>query len=142
MEISMKTFMIIAFIVGLTITVLALKISQTTRKCDDEKVNSSVKGLIAVGVILISVSLTFLACGCSSGLSEKFTGTLFIAFFTALGVVLITLSSLIHNSDNCGVVKSDTAMLISCGSIMTGFGVLYLSYKMYGKYGRGVTSSM
>lgn len=136
MKLSMMTFMVVTLVIGLVITVFAFKISTATKNCNDEKVNSAVKGLIAIGVILISVPATFIACGCSAAsLSNKMVGTMFVTFFTALGIVLITLSSIIHNS-NCGVIKSDTSILISCGSIMTGLGVLYLLYKMYTKLGK------
>lgn len=139
MKLDMQMFTGLNFVLGLVITVFAIKLSHATKTCTDEKVTNSVKGLLVVGVILITSTATSFACGC--GRSSAPVGNLgYIAsgLNFALGVAIITMASLVHNK--CGTTKSDTGILIALGSILLVLALGYLGMKGYknrGSFGVG-----
>ena len=129
-EFNLTALMGFNFVLGLAITVFALKIGNATKNCTDTKVNNSIKGLLSVGLILMSVSGTSFACGCAgNALINNNIHMIFGVFSLALGVVLVTLASIVHNK--CGVPKSDTGLIIALGSVMIAVSVGYLGMKAF-----------
>lgn len=135
-----QMFMGINLILGLVLTVFAFKLSASTKTCNNEKVTNSVKGLMVIGVVLITQASTMLACGCgktSTGIFGIKLAYLFSILSLALGVAIITLSAIIKNgmSDSCKATSSDTGVLIALGSIMSALSVGFLGYKLFQKRG-------
>ena len=131
-KLDMQMLTGINFILGIVITVFAIKLSNATKTCTIEKVTNSVKGLLVVGVVLLTSSATSLACGCAK--SDMFSGRvgyLASALNLARGVTIITLASIVHGK--CESSKSDTGVLIALGSILIAMSVGYLGYKAFGK---------
>lgn len=134
-KLDMQMLTGINFVLGIVITVFAMKLSNATKTCTIEKVTNSVKGLLVVGVVLVTSSATSLACGCAkTDLFSGKVGYLASALNLVLGVTIVTLASIVHGK--CEATKSDTSILIALGSIMLALSVGYIGYKTFRKVPR------
>jgi hypothetical protein len=127
MKLSIKTFMSTMFFVGFVLTFFALKISSKVKDCN-ANVQNAARGLLVIGVTLISVSSTFIVCGCGKGVQHSTLGTLFVNLMFAIGIITMVLTFNIHRY--CDNAKSDTPFLLSI-SIFTTFLCGYLLYQKY-----------
>lgn len=138
-QFDMRLFMGINLILGLVLTVFAIKLSASTKTCNDEKVTNAVKGLLVVGTILITLSATMLTCGCAKAITGVFgikLSYLFSVLSLALGITIITLSAIVKkgaNADTCKASSSDTGVLLALGSIMSALSVGFLGMKLFQK---------
>jgi hypothetical protein len=125
---SMTTFMVIVFIIGLLLTGQSFKLAETSIKCKEE-VQRAIRGLIVLSVMMLSCSATYMISNCNTSLSNNTIGTFFIALMLTLGIVITTLSSIIHG--NCVESRSDTVGLIVVGTLTIFFTGTFLGYSMY-----------
>lgn len=125
----MEMFMGAMFIVGLVLTVYSFKIAPDTKDCSS-KTQNAVRGLLVMGVMLMSVTLTYMVCGCGvSNLTHGTIGMGFVLLMLAIGIIVIVLSSIIHAG--CSDAKKDTPVLIALSVIVTVMSGSYLVYKGY-----------
>lgn len=133
-----QMFMGINLILGIILMVFSIKLSASTKTCNNEKVTNSVKGLLVISTILITQAATMLTCGCgktSNGIFGVKLAYVFSALSLALGITIITLSSIIKtgSNDTCKATKSDTGTLIALGSIMSALAVGFFGMKIFEK---------
>lgn len=126
MELSMTMFLGLMGIVGLVLTIYAFKIAPDVKDCDS-KTQNALRGLLVMGVIMLSVSSTLFACGMNNG----YTGlaNVFIVLMLIVGITTISLSSIIHGA--CEKARGDTPALITVSVIMTVMTGGFLMYKGY-----------
>lgn len=127
-ELSMKMFMGLMFIIGLVLTIYAFKIGAEVKNCD-EKTQNSARGILVMGIMMISVSSTFIACGCGMSVQNHILGMVFLGLMLIVGISTITLSSIIHGS--CPSAREYTTPLIVISVLSTVLTVGYLGYKGY-----------
>ena len=128
MELSMKMFMRLMFIIGLVLTIYAFKISPTVvKKCNSSKTQNAVHGLLVMGVMILSISATYMVCGCGIELDQGTVGLFFIILMLVVGIITIVLTSIIHST--CKDAMHDTAVLLTVSVLMTVMSGGYLVYK-------------
>lgn len=127
-ELSMKMFMGSMFIIGLVLTIYAFKIGPKVKNCD-EKTQNSARGILVMGVMMISVSSTFIACGCGMSVHNNQLGMVFLGLMLIVGISTISLSSIIHGS--CPSARDYTTPLIVISVLSTVLTIGYLGYKGY-----------
>lgn len=129
MELSTEMFMGSMFIVGLVLTIYAFKIAPATKNCSITAQNA-VRGLIVMGVMLMSITGTFMICGCGvAKLKHETIGMGFTILMLLIGIIVMVLSSIIH--EDCNAAKKDTPLLISLSVLVTIASGGYLVYKGY-----------
>lgn len=129
MELSMGMFMGIMFIVGLVLTVFAFRIAADVKDCP-ANVQSAARGLLVMGVIILTIAGTYTVCGCAaSKLTNSIIGSSFIVLMGALGITVTVLTSIIHNG--CAESHKSTPALLSISVLITALSVITLGYKMY-----------
>ena len=96
-SLSMGVFMSIMFIIGLGLISMSFQIAETASKCDIT-VQRSIRGLLVMSVMLLSVSLTYMICGCGMAVSDNAIGVFFTVFMLTAGIVIMVLCSIIHIS--------------------------------------------
>jgi hypothetical protein len=128
MELSMKMFMGLMFIVGLVLTIYAFKIAPAVKNCDSKTQNAA-RGILVMGVMMLSVSTTYMVCGCGMKVHQGTLGMTFVFFMLAVGIVTITLTSIIHSA--CKDARKDTPILLTFSALTTVVSASYLVYKFY-----------
>ena len=118
------------FILGLVLSIYSFKISYLTTKCE-KRVQDSSRGLLVMSIIIVSVSATFMVCGCNTLGKNVVLGRGFTALMLMAGITVIVLSSIIHN--NCKKARKDTPILITLAVITTAVALINLSYKLFSK---------
>lgn len=75
-SLSMGVFMSIMFIIGLGLISMSFKIAEadSAKNCGDLSVQRSIRGLLVMSVMLLSVSLTYMICGCGMAVSDNAIG--------------------------------------------------------------------
>ena len=127
----MKMFMIAMVVVGLVLTIFAFKIAPHTDKCDSKKASHATRGLLVLGVAILTIASTYLACGCgnSSSESSKYSNMTLVVVMMLLGIVVIVLTSVIHSE--CHNARKDTPFLLTTASLTTALALAYLIYSGY-----------
>lgn len=130
MKIQMGMFMGLMFIVGLILTIFAFNLGPKTKTCPIQ-VQNAARGLLVMGVAVVSISTTYLlgGCGPASAVSDSKIGMLFVVLMLGLGITVMVLASILHSK--CEQVQDDTPVLITMAVIVTVFSALYLSYQGY-----------
>ena len=125
----MGTFMIIMFLVGLVLTIYAFKISNSILNCNEHpSVQSAVKGLIVLGIMLLSISATYMVCGCSANIHNKTIGMGFVILMFIISIVIIGLISTIYNG--CKEARSELPVLLGMSALSTVISGIYLVSKI------------
>lgn len=130
MEISMKIFMGLMFLVGLVLTVYAFRIAPFVKDCNSKAQNAA-RGLLVLGIMMISVAATYMVCGCGMEVEHSSLGMFFIVFMLLVSIVTMVLTSIIHGS--CNKAKDNTSSLIVLSvllTVMTGGYLIYNGYLM------------
>jgi hypothetical protein len=131
-------FTIMMFVIGIIITVYAFKISNDVTTCSANSQNS-VRGLLVMGVALVSICATTLICGCSSDKTHPLLGTAFITF---MFIISLSTTILTYNiQTDCQAAKNDTSVIFTLaiiGSLLSGG---YLGMKLYNYKETGGKSS-
>lgn len=133
MQLSMGMFMAIMFIVGLVLTVYAFKLGPSVKNCS-AAAQDAARGLIVLGIMIISISGTYMVCGCekiSSPLTHSAIGIGFVVLMLLIGISVIGLTSTIHKE--CENARTDTPVLLTISSITTIISIVYLVYRGYSK---------
>ncbi len=128
MELSTRMFMGLVFIIGLVLTIYSFKIAPTVKTCSGKAQNAA-RGLLVMGVMMLSVSATYMVCGCVRSISHSTLGMSFVVFMLAVGVSTIILASIIHSE--CSIARKDTPILIALSVLMTVLTGGYLVYRGY-----------
>jgi hypothetical protein len=128
MEFSMNMFMGCMLIIGLLMTIFAFKIGNDVTTCS-VKAQNALRGLLVMGVGLMSISSTSLLCGCTANMAHPSTGTFFIGLMAAIGIITMTLTSIIHSE--CIPARADTPIILTLSVLATVLSVGYLGYKVY-----------
>jgi hypothetical protein len=123
----MKMFMGLLFIFGLFLTIYFFKIDQAVEMCSD-KTRKASRGLLVMGIIMLSVSSTFMVCGCGM-LQDSSLGIYFVLTMLILGITTVVLSSIINSE--CDDTSSDTTVITTIGILIIIASGGYLSFKGY-----------
>ena len=124
----MGVFMSIMFIIGLGLISMSFQIAETASKCDIT-VQRSIRGLLVMSVMLLSVSLTYMICGCGMAVSDNAIGVFFTVFMLTAGIVIMVLCSIIHNK--CEASRKDTTVLLWLSTLTTACAGAYLGLEVY-----------
>ena len=127
-SLSMGVFMSIMFIIGLGLISMSFQIAETASKCDIT-VQRSIRGLLVMSVMLLSVSLTYMICGCGMAVSDNAIGVFFTVFMLTAGIVIMVLCSIIHNK--CEASRKDTTVLLWLSTLTTACAGAYLGLEVY-----------
>jgi hypothetical protein len=123
----MKTFMGIIIVLGFIISFFGLKIGPDVKDCS-AKVQNAARGLLIFGIILFSVSLTFMICGCGEKIENTSLSISFVLFMLVFGVITFSLSLIIHTG--CGKAKKDTPFVLTLSVIIILMSLKYLIYNV------------
>lgn len=141
MQLSMGMFMSLMFIVGLVLTIYSFKLGPAVKNCS-AAAQDAARGLVVLGVMLISISGTYMVCGCEKiGLpmkSHSVTGIGFVVLMLLIGISVIGLTSTIHKE--CQNARTDTPVLITIASITTLVCIVYLVYRGYSAVKKPITT--
>lgn len=135
MQISMGIFMTMMFLVGLILTVYAFKIEHAVKNCSSSAQNAAqnaVRGLLVMGVILLSVSSTYMVCGCGGVgkmIGQGVFSMSFVVLMLAISIIVIVLTSTIHSA--CPDAQKDTSVLLTLSMLTTVASSGYLLYRGY-----------
>jgi hypothetical protein len=127
-DFTMNMFMGMMMLIGLVITIFAFKIAKDVTNCSD-KAQNALRGLLVMGVALLCVSSTSLVCGCTKDLSHPAIGKSFTALMVVIGIITITLTSII--SSECTPAKGDLSIILILSVIVTVVSAGYLGYEFY-----------
>ena len=130
-SLSMGVFMSLMFLIGLGLVIVSFKIAEeaTGKNCITKSVQRSIRGLLIMSVMLLSVSLTYMICGCGMAVSHNTIGMFFTAFMLTICITILVLSSIIHS--NCTEARKDTTALLWLSSIVTACAGAYLGLEVY-----------
>ena len=129
--ITINMFTVLMFIIGIIITVYAFKISNDVTTCSANS-QSSVRGLLVMGVALVSICATTLICGCSSNKTHPLLGTAFVGL---MFIIALTTTILTYNiQTDCQAAKNDTSVIFTLsiiGTVLSGgyLGIQFYNYK-------------
>jgi uncharacterized membrane protein YedE/YeeE len=133
MQLSTDMFMGLMFIVGLVLTIFALKIASNVNNCDSSTQNA-VRGLLVMGVMLMSITGTTLGINCptrskSHTLGGVTSSMAFIVLMLIIGIITTALVSVIHK--NCEDARKDTPILLIMSVLIIVVSGGYLGYTVY-----------
>ena len=128
MELSIKMFMGLMLIIGLTLTIFAFMIADNVTTCN-VKAQNAVRGLLAMGVALFCISATMLTFGCANFSNASVLGMVFIVVLLLIGITTIGLVSVIITE--CKPAKSSCTVPLILSIIVTISSAGYLGYKGY-----------
>jgi uncharacterized membrane protein len=127
MEISLGMFMGVMFIVGVILTLYGFKLANAVKNCTQDSVQNSVRGLLIMGTILVTVAATYMVCGCGTqSVSQNVLGMRFVVLMIIIGLCVIGLASTIHAG--CPDAQKDTPALITIAVLTVLVSGGYLGY--------------
>lgn len=135
MELHANIVIILVLVLGIMLAAFSFKLSDQTVTCTDQTVRRAVNGCLVLSTILVAASITFMLCGCGSGTTLKISSIL--GLFFALGITIITLSSIVHDkagNSGCMAARDTTPILITISTIMSVGCLAYFGFKMYNTY--------
>jgi hypothetical protein len=122
-------------------------------KCTDDAVRSSNKGLVVISVLFIALPIAVIGCKMRCEKMRQSTGIysqccIYAMFFLVLGIVLISLGSVIMgksgqcNANSVDAVKASSRNVILIGVVVVVASSGYLGYSYFAKkHGYAVTTS-
>ena len=120
------------FIVGLVLTIFAFKIASDVTGCNKASQNA-LRGLLVMGVMLMSITGTILGINCDTGKSDKsVNGMIFVIVMLIIGIITTALVSVIHK--NCEDARKDTPVLLTMSVLIMVASLGYLGYSVYNKH--------
>ena len=129
MELPREMLMGLMFIVGLVLTIFAFKIASDVTNCNTASQNA-LRGLLVMGVMLMSITGTTLGINCNTGKSDKSVNSMiFVILMLIIGIVTTALVSVIHK--NCDNARKDTPILITLSVLIMVVSLGYLGYTVY-----------
>ena len=132
MELQKEMLMGLMFIVGLVLTIFAFKMSNDVTTCNVNAQNA-LRGLLVMGVMLMSITGTTLGINCDTGKSDKtVNGMIFVILMLVIGIVTTALVSVIHK--NCEDARKDTPILLTMSVLIMVVSLGYLGYTGYTVY--------
>ena len=132
MELQKEMLMGLMFIVGLVLTIFAFKMSNDVTTCNVNAQNA-LRGLLVMGVMLMSITGTTLGINCDTGKSDKtVNGMIFVILMLVIGIVTTALVSVIHK--NCEDARKDTPILLTMSVLIMVVSLGYLGYSVYNKH--------
>ena len=138
-----QLFSLVILVLGIVMLVTNFQVDNALRgkQCNDTALNNANKGILVLAVTAIVSSLGYMAClaKCNSGVGSVYETEVYVGFSLLLGIVLISLGSVVHNRaaavGDCSSAKHHTALLITLGVIMTVLSGGYLAFYAYENYG-------
>lgn len=132
MELPKEMLMGLMFIVGLVLTIFAFKIASDVTICNVAAQNA-LRGLLVMGVMLMSITATTVGINCDTGKSDKsLNGMIFVILMLIIGIVTTALVSVIHK--NCEDARKDTPILLTLSVLIMVVSLGYLGYSVYYKH--------
>jgi hypothetical protein len=131
MELPKEMLMGLMFIVGLVLTIFAFKIANDVTGCNTNAQNA-LRGLLVMGVMLMSITGTALGINCNTEKSDTETsvnGMIFVVLMLLIGIITTALVSVIHK--NCEDARKDTPILLSMSVLIMVVSGGYLGYTGY-----------
>jgi cytochrome bd-type quinol oxidase subunit 2 len=131
MELPKEILMGLMFIVGLVLTIFAFKIASDVTECNTYSQNA-LRGLLVMGVMLMSISGTTLGINCDVEKSEKknhMNGMIFVILMLIIGIITTALVSVIHK--NCEDARKDTPVLLTLSVLIMVVSLGYIGYTLY-----------
>jgi cytochrome bd-type quinol oxidase subunit 2 len=131
MELPKEILMGLMFIVGLVLTIFAFKIASDVTECNTHSQNA-LRGLLVMGVMLMSISGTTLGINCDVEKSEKknhMNGMIFVILMLIIGIITTALVSVIHK--NCEDARKDTPVLLTLSVLIMVVSLGYIGYTLY-----------
>ena len=133
MQLSTDMFMGLMFTVGLVLTIFAFKIASNVTDCNTHSQNA-LRGLLVMGVMLMSISGTTLGINCPTRSTSHTLGGVtssmaFIVLMLIIGIVTTALVSVIHK--NCEDARKDTPVLLTLSVLIMVLSGGYLGYTIY-----------
>jgi uncharacterized membrane protein len=127
----MGAFMTIMFLIGVGLIYMSFKIAESAsiKTCEDLTVQRCIRGLLVMSVMILSVSLTYMICGCGMVVSHNAIGVFFIVFMLTISISIMVLCSFIYKK--CVVSRENTKLLLSLSILITAFAALYLGGEVY-----------
>jgi hypothetical protein len=133
MELPTEMLMGLMFVVGLVLTIFAFKISSDVNICKVPAAQNALRGLLVMGVMLMSISGTTLGINCPPAKSDKKTNSMiFVILMFLTGIVTTALVSVIHT--NCEDARKDTPVLLTMSVLIIVVSGGYLGYTVYNKH--------
>ena len=132
MELPKEMLMGLMFIVGLVLTIYSFKIASDVTSCNIASQNA-LRGLLVMGVMLMSITATILGINCDTGKSDKsVNGMIFVILMLIIGIITTALVSVIHK--NCEDARKDTPILLTMSVLIMVVSLGYLGYSVYNKH--------
>lgn len=135
---TMPIFMGLMLLIGLFITVYAFNIAKDTDKCPNSSsaAKNAARILISLGMVMVSISGTYLLCGCDNigkRVNQENIGFMFIIMLMLISIFIIVLVYKVQGG--CDEAKHSGSILLILSYITTVLSVLYLGYRIYNIYG-------
>jgi cytochrome bd-type quinol oxidase subunit 2 len=132
MDLPKEMLMGLMFIVGLVLTIFAFKIANDVNICKVSAAQNALRGLLVMGVMLMSITGTTLGINCNTGKSDSETsvnGMIFVILMLVIGIITTALVSVIHK--NCEDARKDTPILLTMSVLIMVVSGGYLGYTGY-----------
>ena len=106
---GLRIFMGVILCYGIFLLLLSLKTSiAANHDCSGTKVQNSIKALIIISTMMVSISFTFLLCGCGESYQgSTFTHATLLCFVWALTISNITMGQIIVANCSSSAAKHD-----------------------------------
>lgn len=131
MELPKEMLMGLMFVVGLVLTIFSFKIASDVTSCNGAAQNA-LRGLLVMGVMLMSITGTTLGINCNTGKSDTETsvnGMIFVILMLIIGIITTALVSVVHK--NCEDARKDTPILLTMSVLIMVVSLGYLGYSVY-----------
>jgi|694.fasta_scaffold122934_4 uncharacterized protein YacL len=135
MDLPKEMLMGLMFIVGLVLTIFAFKITNDVNICKVSAAQNALRGLLVMGVMLMSITGTTLGINCNTGKSDSETsvnGMIFVILMLVIGIITTALVSVIHK--NCEDARKDTPILLTMSVLIMVVSLGYLGYTAYNNH--------
>lgn len=135
MDLPKEMLMGLMFIVGLVLTIFAFKIANDVNICKVPAAQNALRGLLVMGVMLMSITGTTLVINCNTGKSNtemSVNGMIFVILMLVIGIITTALVSVIHK--NCEDARKDTPILLTMSVLIMVVSLGYLGYTGYTFY--------
>ena len=128
---GLRIFMGIIFCYGIFLLIFSLKTSVSSDNCNTTKVQDAIKALIIISTMMVSVSFTFMLCGCGkSHKGSTLTHGLLLLFVWGLSISNIVFGQIIVANCDEYEPKHDAKVIRDVGitmcTLITAWVVLYL----------------
>jgi glucan phosphoethanolaminetransferase (alkaline phosphatase superfamily) len=135
MSVSDQLFMAFLTLVGVYLAYVSNVIDENSTKCDNKSFKRAVKGIFAVSIILICISIGYMMCTfrCRCDPSNR-QAKLYFGFLLAIALTILGLVSTIKTTDTekgCDKNNTNINRLLVTSSILSGVILMYFVFIFY-----------